>query len=111
MYDEVCPICNRNCFYLTRDHIVPVYLIKICSQLQIPIKDLISKKNSKIFGKYIKNIRMICTICNADRADKLFDHPLIDAVLDKMRHSGKVKIIIERDFPYFTIKIIYLHNS
>ncbi len=83
-----CPLCHKLVRTLTKDHIVPRSLIAKAHREKVSLKGVLGRKNAKIFGQWIPNIRMICERCNTKRGDKLFDHPLINEVLKRFKERN-----------------------
>lgn len=68
-----CPRCGRNS-YLTRDHIIPVAIIKIAKKYGIPSPE---EK---------QRIEMVCQGCNGERGHRIIDdsaQDLKNAILTK----------------------------
>jgi len=95
----VCNLCKREVDKLTKDHIVPVSYIRKLDKAKIKYSHILTKKNKKIFGHYIPNIRMICGDCNSKRGNKLFNHPLINEISYLLENKKTPSYSVERCSP------------
>lgn len=62
----ICPKCNKEVLFLTRDHIIPESLIRFVGK--IGLSKMKFKKNSAYYGG-ISNIEMICEKCNRTKGN------------------------------------------